>query len=418
MDSIQQRYEKLRDSAENFSLLQFGLTCFTWSQELESFLVRPFSFYLFSDPSKLLKLEKRFNFQASSAAFLAENRFDFNKVFHKGIQFLSRGEEKIFREKRGLLSKGQDVNQVLDLTAENKAFVDEKLGLIENWLQNSTDKELIISSLTSFQRLLIYQNARSKYGGNISLSKTFVPNPNDARGRNVVGILVQRCSQESVDAQASQELLTALNEQIGFRLVMEKLFERKCPLVLHNGILDLCHIYSKFIDNRLPGSAAEFKDIIHGLFPIIFDTKTLAAAEPVASLVDNQHLEELYFSVLKNEHKQFMDMKFIFPPPEIPSTVSNNSGPVFVNYLEEKGNFHDAAFDSFCTGYVFCKLMKLLGKTVDAEKSRQLGPIAIAASDSGVYANKLNLMRSDIGYFYIKGQEGTCVCVWFFGSLS
>ena len=111
-------------------MLQFGMTCFAWNPIVKGFTSYAFSFYLFSEPSKLLRLEKRFTFQASSAAFLAENKFDFNKVFYGGIPYLSEAEEKVYREKKGLANgngTGYNDDQPLALTPENQAFVDEKL---------------------------------------------------------------------------------------------------------------------------------------------------------------------------------------------------------------------------------------------------------------------------------------------------
>ena len=130
LDDTQQRYEKLRDSAETFSLLQFGMTCFSWNSSSKAFTPFAFSFFIFSDPSKLMRLEKRFSFQASSVAFLAENKFNFNKVFYDGIPFLSGAEEKVFRDKKGLAgncSTHAAEENPLTLTSENQKFVDEKM---------------------------------------------------------------------------------------------------------------------------------------------------------------------------------------------------------------------------------------------------------------------------------------------------
>jgi poly(A)-specific ribonuclease len=128
LDEIGQRYEKLRDSAENFAFLQLGLCLYKKSADNSKLISYPFSFYLLSEPSALLKLEKRVMFQASSAAFLAQNNFDFNKVFYKGIPFLSRAEEKLFCEKRGLsLNTRSYEDKTLTLTPENQIFVDEKM---------------------------------------------------------------------------------------------------------------------------------------------------------------------------------------------------------------------------------------------------------------------------------------------------
>lgn len=85
-DSPAQRYALARESVTNFAPLQLGVCAFT--RHGDGWLSRPFNFYSFAND------ERRFMCQASSIAFLAEHKFDFNKLFHSGIPFLSRDSEE------------------------------------------------------------------------------------------------------------------------------------------------------------------------------------------------------------------------------------------------------------------------------------------------------------------------------------
>ncbi|KGG52769.1 putative ribonuclease [Mitosporidium daphniae] len=158
-DDMQQRYEKIRDSSQAFSFLQFGMTAFTWDPSTSSFDVKPFSFYLFSDPSKLLGLDRRFSFQASSASFLADFHFNFNKVFHEGIQFLNRSEENNFRQ-RSAEPTSQNPNVLVP--PEHAEFVNSNMSNIESWITSESSMSLELPKMNSFRRLLMYQQIRTK----------------------------------------------------------------------------------------------------------------------------------------------------------------------------------------------------------------------------------------------------------------
>jgi len=92
LDSLQQRYEKLKSSAQNFMLLQFGLAAFSWSEEEKIYYVKSFNFYIFpitssqskSGGTRSFRKDRCFQFQMSAIEFLCSHQFDFNKCFLKG----------------------------------------------------------------------------------------------------------------------------------------------------------------------------------------------------------------------------------------------------------------------------------------------------------------------------------------------
>ena len=90
IDSLDARYDTLRDTAHNFLVTQVGLsvyhrptvashgewTCQTWN------------FYVFPRSYTGDRNSKRFMCQASSLEFLSEHNFDFNKFIGEGISYL------------------------------------------------------------------------------------------------------------------------------------------------------------------------------------------------------------------------------------------------------------------------------------------------------------------------------------------
>merc|ERR1711862_840829 len=56
--------------------------------------------------------------------------------------------------------------------------------------------------------------------------------------------------------------------------VLMALREAKVPLVFHNGLLDILHIYDKFIGN-IPGEYPDFGKAWLDQFPLLFDTRLI-----------------------------------------------------------------------------------------------------------------------------------------------
>jgi poly(A)-specific ribonuclease len=78
VDDVTDRYIKAAAAAEQFLVVQFGLSAFVWQPESSRYNVRSFNFHLFPSPQE--DVDARFMCQASSLAFLASQGFDFNKV--------------------------------------------------------------------------------------------------------------------------------------------------------------------------------------------------------------------------------------------------------------------------------------------------------------------------------------------------
>lgn len=116
LDDVETRYQKIRQSAAAFAVLQVGLACFSWSSEQGNdtpengqYSSKVFNFYVFQrfDDSIGFELKKairslesekhNFMFQSSSLSFLADNDFDFNRCFSKGIPYMNLDQERIVR---------------------------------------------------------------------------------------------------------------------------------------------------------------------------------------------------------------------------------------------------------------------------------------------------------------------------------
>ena len=105
IDTVDSRWARIRDSASKFSVLQFGLCCFTWDESRKSFVARPFAFYLHPRKSSV-GLDRDgggeavLTVGAEALTFLSAHKFDFNKAIAKGIPWLSREAERAIRTER------------------------------------------------------------------------------------------------------------------------------------------------------------------------------------------------------------------------------------------------------------------------------------------------------------------------------
>jgi len=74
-----------------------------------------------------------------------------------------------------------------------------------------------------------------------------------------------------------------------------RLRKRRIPLVIHNGMMDLLFLLTHFHSHTLPQTYAETKLLISHYFPLIYDTKVLAAEYSDATIrADTTALGDLY----------------------------------------------------------------------------------------------------------------------------
>jgi poly(A)-specific ribonuclease len=104
----------------------------------------PFNFYIY--PFVLNNAEDRvFSFSSGSMQFLAENNFDFNRLFYEGIFYVSREERKLY-EGQYQLEKIRKVLYEMDriITPDMKAFLNLHQNRIIEWLKSTSKDDHVI----------------------------------------------------------------------------------------------------------------------------------------------------------------------------------------------------------------------------------------------------------------------------------
>lgn len=387
MDDLITRYGKLRESVSSFGLLQVGLACFKWNATKQKYKISAYSFYVFPSAANGIQQERKFTCQLGSLTFLSEFKFDFNKAFHEGIPFITRKEESIIKNNSAFYSEnGQQKSQkpLILLKDEERAIVNEVFDKIDTWLldsEESTGNLLDLPQMNSFQRLIFYQQIPLKYGETLSITK---------RTNGILSVKRASLDPES-RASALQEEKTqfekALEEQIGFRRVIDCIVEKQIPVIGHNCWVDFLHFYQKFIDNNLPSSLQGFKEEILKCFPKIIDTKYLAR---LVNIKDSS-LGDLTGLASKHDEVSYFGKKSTSADPAPTEESSSNL-------------FHDAGFDAICTGRVFLVLLGHFLRPKDLSETPLNDSFAVLLENESLY-NRLNVLQSDYSHLDLNGKE-------------
>jgi hypothetical protein len=89
--------------------------------------------------------DRIFSFSSGSMRFLAENNFDFNKLFYEGILYVSREDKKLY-EGQYRLEKIRKSLKEMDkiITPDMKAFSNLYENKIVDWLKSSSTEAFTI----------------------------------------------------------------------------------------------------------------------------------------------------------------------------------------------------------------------------------------------------------------------------------
>ncbi|XP_031404832.1 poly(A)-specific ribonuclease PARN [Punica granatum] len=385
------RYLKVKDSAEKFAVVQFGVCPFRWDSEKLSFTAHPHNFYVF--PRQELSVRgssSEFLCQTSSIDFLARYQFDFNLCIREGICYLSRDQEnELFRRFNESSNLPRDLVDFGDRPLVNMAdvFFTERMKIkFKDWRDSlvlggssiSESQESSSGSNQQFQtifynmrpalsligftahQLRLIQLVTSKHFDDLAYVSV------NSGGSHVQQLVIY------IDSNADKDLLlkevkeenhrgaeSKIKAAVGFRHVIDLLSSEKKLIVGHNCFLDMAHIQSKFL-GPLPKAAEEFAASAKKHFPHIIDTKVL--------LNSNEMLQRQ----MKKSSTSLSSAFALFCPqialgyktPDL-SLASRVKVEVQVDDIRasswDMGVKHEAGFDAFMTGCIFAQACTHLG---------------------------------------------------------
>ena len=128
--------------------------------------------------------------------------------------------------------------------------------------------------------------------------------------------------------------------------------DRRIPVIVHNGLMDLMFLLSHFHSHELPATYEEAKKLVHSYFPVIYDTKILSEECTPASLWDGPtYLENLFNRIVQENEEMAIAIDLV---PD--NTTSNGLG----NLARNEEQKHEAAYDAYMTGAVYVGLCHLI----------------------------------------------------------
>ncbi|KAI3769143.1 hypothetical protein L6452_00243 [Arctium lappa] len=389
-DRFDVRYLKVKDSAEKFAVVQFGVCPFRWDSTKQSFIAHPHNFYIFprqevggDDPSY------EFLCQTASIDFLAKYQFDFNLCVKEGISYLSRALEDEARlhlhsahedELSESPSTTKEIKEVPLVRMADILFVERMRNKISEWhddlLQIRNGRSSRIpedsnDSMNQFQTIFFRMRPAIKLNGFTSRQLRLIKSVIQKSFKDLAYIRVNgtSCFQQFIVYTNSRKDLELLMKEvkgdlckeaeikieaaIGFRHVIDLLSSEKKLIVGHNCFLDIAHVCRKFV-GPLPSNLEEYATLVQKNFPYIIDTKILLNANNVLQLKMKKSSTSL-------------SKAFAILCPHIASGVSSsglaNSSSVAVEVQVDdmrssnwnSGAKHEAGYDAFMTGCIFAQ---------------------------------------------------------------
>nr|XP_028561550.1 poly(A)-specific ribonuclease PARN [Podarcis muralis] len=392
-DTPEERYQKLKKHSMDFLLFQFGLCTFKYDLTESKYVIKTFNFYIFPKPFNRTSPDVKFVCQSSSIDFLANQGFDFNKVFRNGIPYLNQEEERQLREQYderrsqangvGALSYVSPNASKCPVTIpeDQKKFIEKVVERIEDLLQKEESTNLELEPCTGFQRKLIYQTLSWKFpkGIHVETQET------EKKERYIIISKVDEEERKRREQQKRVKEQEELKDAVGFSRVVHALANSGKLVVGHNMLLDVMHTIHQFYC-PLPEDLNEFKELATCVFPRLLDTKLMASTQPFKEIINNTSLAELEKRVKETP----------FSPPKVESAEG------FPSYDTASEQLHEAGYDAYITGLCFISMANFLGSYLSPPKSH----VSAKSKLIEPFFNKLFLMRvMDIPYLNLEGPD-------------
>ncbi|KAL1624523.1 hypothetical protein SLS54_003866 [Diplodia seriata] len=403
--TLEERYQEIKDAADRYQILQIGLTCVEQDIQSESYVVRPYNFNLNPLLEERLDIERIWSFQSGAAEFLLSVGFKMDLPMTKGVPYLSRYEAK--RAKK-LAYARWDKSAIADVQlkeheVQSLEFVSKVRCAINTWKEtgkpfanhlnivstNPAGIQPTYAELGNFEKRLVHQLVRAEYPDLVTISKP--------QAIQIVPLNEER--EKEILRKKKRALRHQIERQTGFRWIIEALcggelkidadlfardvhtgavksadminlkarfdrarlaLQRRRPvLVGHNLFTDIVYLYRTFI-GPLPPTLEECRKVLHENFPLVVDTKYVATHN-CGDINPRSSLEEIHHK-LRDQNK-----------------------PVIVTHgAHDKYHiatpFHEAGYDSFLTALIMIRLSTKL-----EQDGAYLKDASLAVSDDESY---------------------------------
>ena len=390
-DTIQDRYTKLSQPPVHSIISQIGLSIFDQNVEKNTYSASTFNFYIC--PRSFASIDEAFVCQASSLEFLSRYKFDFNKFIYKGIPYLNQSQEDQLKEdlRNGVILNVEERN----IPGQDEDRIRKICGELAVWISNSKVGDELCIDKGQIVSYVLHTEIRNKF----STLWTFDKEDGELWVKIVTGEERKRWESEESGLETGDKLVDTL---LGFSKLMRHVSKSGKPLVGHNCLLDLIKIYHQFF-GPLPKKYNEFKDEIHKMFPVIYDTKNICFNTQKKISKIHPHLEHIFTSSNLNDLHKLLEAKddsfnLMWKPRIL-------HAPGFEDYASASTP-HEAGYDAYLAGFCFIRSLHLAATVsyLDIKRMRVLAfhELLRVASE---HQNHINLARAVTHHVNLGGEE-------------
>jgi len=357
-------YEIHKSVSSTFQILQVGLCTFkriAGEEKEQKYSCFPYNFFIFPEFHGKRGEDNIIQFSADATQFLRNYKFDFNRVFYKGVPYMKKEEEqKAITFWEEYFAKQKEVA----LTEEDQGFINKLLERVTEGISKLEGTESIfpVGKFVEFdwkQRKLIYQELPKRF------SKIVVEK------QQIEGHDSLIAKYDSAAVSALEKKKKEIQGWVGFRHVMDHITKSGKPIVGHNCFLDMLFLTQSFATDLQEKTYAEFKKIVLESFPAIYDTKYVI--NTLVPTLKETNLEKVHNFVINGEFDKVH-----------PNTVTCSLDPS-ITYAHAA---HEAGYDAYMTGVIFAKQKAVA-------TSEQLKTIANCVFLMGCEQSPMSLTREE-----------------------
>jgi poly(A)-specific ribonuclease len=372
------------------------------------FIVRKYNFFLFPPANNNYTREVTMN--PSSVAFLNEHAMNFDLWTKQGVGFvtgdvaesiLAKYKKQRQMQEQQNKASADETRRNIELTrTEDVHFHARAMASLREWIDmarapdnGSEGSSFLLPPCNAFLRRALYESINSEY-------------PSLLVEKHMNQIRVLRMNQVEQDARQERLAMESWDSVImdlgfwrvfyaismankGFEvknhLALAKSYsdvplegtpvlvplDRQIPVAVHNGLMDLLFLMTHLHAHKLPDTLYETKQLIKSYFPLLYDTKTLSTE--CYRQEQNTELGNLYLKLVAED----------------PNAVRK-----FHVISDEGDQPHEASYDAFMTGAIFCRLLQLIGQDLP-EFSDGPNALPLASLDRTRFGrNKIHLMQT------------------------
>ncbi|KAL5242431.1 hypothetical protein ACI65C_009841 [Semiaphis heraclei] len=341
-DTAEERYNKLHQKVSDITCIQLGIAIYIYDAKNKTFKTKTYSFYTY--PQTFYKSDSVVNFQTSCVEFLCKHNFDFNKLFHSRVPYLTDEEElkiksemldefffdKYFENNIKFRPIEEELMKILKIVSEwyDTANYGEQTFLEINGCNEPA--YIILMQYYLLKKLKYILIDESQSGLNITKIEG-----------NTKSEILNRTIYENLK-------LSLLNKMMGIKYLMKLISKLKKPIIGHNCALDILILSNQFF-TPLPENFKDFQNFVSKNFGPIYDTKLLCKeVKRIVSKNDKwlgSSLSEIYSFLKDGDGNKYSDIVCIQ-----------------LTGIEEPQDLklHHAGWDAYYTGFCLVKMLYII----------------------------------------------------------